>query len=355
MQKISFARDEDGFSLTLRNRIEEYFRENKIAKTGDWRLYSKTIIILTAFFTIYTVLLTVAMPTWLAVMLCILQGFVVSLTGFNVMHDGAHGSYSSKQWVNQLMAYSLDMLGGSSYFWKTKHNVAHHSFTNVEGHDDDLNIKPFIRLSEHQPRKWFHKFQVFYWPFLYALAWFWWISFRDAGKYITRKVGETPIPPMKLREHIEFFGGKLLYISLFWVIPSLVLGFKPVLIGNIITLATGGLFISIVFQLAHTVEDLDFAPPATESPKVEKSWFVHQLSTTANFATRNKFVNWITGGLNFQVEHHLFPKISHVHYPAINSIVKDVCKQFNVSYHENKTFFSAVWSHLKHLRQMGAA
>lgn len=354
MTKVTFARATDEFSSVLRQKVDEYFRTNGINQTGNWKLYSKTIILFLTAITMYITLVFFTPSAWLAIPLCMLMGVNVAAIGFNVMHDGCHGSYSKKAWVNDLMGYSLDLLGGCSFFWKTKHNIAHHSYTNIDGHDEDIDIRPFLRLSDHQKKYWFHKYQHIYWPIFYSLTYFWWVAYRDFKKYMDGRVATTEIQGMDFKQHVVFWLGKVVYIAVFWVLPISVLGWKDFAIGYGVMLATTGLVLALVFQLAHTVQGLDFPEPDPKTNKIENAWFVHQLHTTANFATKSKFWGWLTGGLNFQVEHHLFPRVSHIHYPAISKVVKKVCADYNIAYHEQPSFMAAVISHLSHLKAVGA-
>ncbi len=353
MPNISFSRTHDEFVRTLRQKVDDYFIKNKLKQTGNWKLFSKTIILLLSISTMYVVLVFFTPPVWISLILCSLVGLNAAAIGFNVMHDGAHGSYSRKTWVNQLMSYTLDMLGGSSKFWKTKHNVVHHSFTNIDSHDEDIEIKPFMRLSEHQKKYWFHKYQHFYWWFFYCLTYFWWVGVRDFSKYKSRKIASSELPELKFKDHVEFWIGKVFYFTIFWVIPIYKLGFLNFAVGYGITLASAGLCLALIFQMAHVVEDLDF-PKLGDDNKVGTAWVIHQLNTTSNFSTRSAFLRWFTGGLNFQVEHHLYPRMSHVHYPQISKIVKAVCQEYNVKYNEQRTFFSALKSHVLHLKRVGS-
>jgi len=357
MPQPTFAKTAPVFFQRLREVTEAYFKENGLRKTGDLRLYTKTAILAAALVSLYVVLVfSTPASAWLALGLCALMGLVVASIGFNVMHDGAHGSYSRRKWVNETMAHSLNFLGGNVYLWKLKHNENHHTFTNIEGMDDDIDIKPFIRVHPGQKRYWFHRFQHIYSLVLYGSTYLFWIFYNDLRKYFSGKVAEqTPLRPMNAREHILFWASKVFYIGLFLVLPMLVVGVVPVLAGYGVMVFVAGLVISVVFQLAHVVEHTDFVHPETDGPHIEAEWAVHQVETTVNFATRNKVWNWLFGGLNFQVEHHLFPRISHIHYPALNERLKLVCAEFGVSYREFPSLRSALRSHLRHLRQVGAA
>jgi linoleoyl-CoA desaturase len=351
--RISFITTKPAFSIAIRKKVDEYFSSEAIKFTGNGKLFLKTAILYSIAIACYVLLLFCSVPVWLDILICILFGLDLAAMGFNIMHDGAHGSYSPKRWVNELMAYSLNLMGGSSFLWKQKHNVNHHSFTNIEGHDDDIDIQPWIRTNPNQPKRWFHRYQHIYWALLYGMTYLTWVFNKDFGKYFSGKVAGTTIKKMDTREHIIFWTSKLVYVFLFLVLPLIRLGLAETLTGYLITAFVCGWVISIIFQMAHLVEGASFPVPDTITRKVNEDWTIHQLATTANFSTNSKIVSWFSGGLNFQIEHHLFPRISHVHYPAISKLVKEICKQYNVRYIEYPTFFSALKSHIIHLKTVG--
>lgn len=353
-KNISFVNSINAdFSKELKRSVDEYFKLNNKQQTGDWRIFHKTLVLVLSLITLYILLIFGNLPTWLNVIMCVLMGFNFAFIGFNVMHDGGHGSYSNKKWLNEIMGHSLNVMGASTYFWKFKHNIVHHTYTNIEGHDDDIDIKPFIRTNTEEKRYYMHRYQHIYAIFLYTLTYLFWWAFKDFDKYFSGKILDKKIPKMKLKNHLGFWLTKIVHISVFIVIPILVVGWLNALIGYLIVAGVTGVVISIVFQLAHVVEDVDFPMPDEATLKIEENWFVHQLQTTANFSTRSKFVSWMTGGLNFQVEHHLFPRISHIHYPAISRIVQQVCSKYNIPYNEYPTLSKAVSSHLNYLRVVG--
>jgi len=282
------------------------------------------------------------------------MGANMALLGFNVMHEGGHQSFSSNKWVNKFSAYSLNILGGSSLYWKIKHNINHHTFTNIEGMDTDIEVKPFMRLHDNQPRYWFHQFQHIYWIFLYGFTYVVWIFVDDFQKYFTGNIAPgSEGKSLPNREHLIFWITKILYVCVYIIIPIYFVGFFSTIIGFTVMTFVCGLCISIVFQMAHIVEETQFPQADTISHKIEKEWAIHQIETTANFETRNRTLSWLLGGLNFQVEHHLFPRISHVHYPAINLFVKQTCIEFNVPYLEAPTFYRAICSHVQHIKRLG--
>lgn len=352
MSKVSFNTKHSPFFDALREKVDNYFASNNIKVTGNYKLYLKTILLLSSVVVLYSVLVFFTPPVWISIVLCCLLGLNFAAIGFNVMHDGAHGSYSNNKTLNDVMAYSLNALGGSSYIWKIKHNIIHHSFTNIEGVDDDINIGPWMRVSDSQPKYWFHKFQHLYWIILYGVSYFLWVYYLDFNKYFKGQIADTKLRKWALKEHFIFWGSKLAYTILFIGLPIYSVGVLATIIGYAVVVFVCGVTISTVFQLAHVVEDTDF-PQVDIANKIDQEWAIHQVATTANFATKSKLVSWFVGGLNFQVEHHLFPRISHIHYPQISKLVKETCIKFNVPYLEYPTVYHAVRSHVLHLRNLG--
>lgn len=345
--------NQNNFFPTLKKKVDQYFKSNDITTYGNGKLYWKAGILLSLFVINYVLIVFVSMPAWLSIVLCALFGLNLAAIGFNVMHDGAHGSFSKNKHVNNIMSLSLNLMGGNAYIWKNKHNKNHHSFTNIEGMDDDINVGPFIRVSEHQKKYWFHKYQHIYAFPLYTTSYAFWVFWQDFKKYFTQKVADTPLQKMSVKEHFIFWVSKLVYIGLFIVLPIFTQGLVATLIGYSVLMMVCGWTIATVFQLAHVVDSTHFPEVKEGSKKIPTEWAVHQIRTTANFGTKSKFLNWMTGGLNFQVEHHLFPRISHVHYPAINKLVKETCDQFNIVYNEFPTMLAAMRSHARHLRVVG--
>ncbi len=355
MSKTSFNSINKPFASTLRTRVNDYFKTRQIANTGNRKLYIKSVTLVVTCIGLYTVLIALTMPIWLSCLLCIVLGINFAAIGFNIMHEGGHQSFAKRNWLNTVSAYTLNMLGGTIYFWKQKHNINHHTYTNIDGLDHDIDVK-FMRMHADQPHRWFHRFQFAYWFVLYGISYIAWVLFQDFEKYFSGKMGQrAERKVMPLREHIIFWATKIVYIAIYLVIPIVAVGWLPALIGWLIAGVACGFCLAVVFQLAHVVEATQFPVADTGSGKIEQEWMVHQLSTTANFATGSRTVSWLLGGLNFQVEHHLFPRISHVHYPAINKLVKDTCKEFGVTYLEHRTMAGAFVSHLRHIYRLGRA
>jgi linoleoyl-CoA desaturase len=354
MPKVTFDNRDNSFFLSLKAGVDEYFEKNRISKTGDWRLYLKTVLLIGTGLTCYGSLMLAHPPYWAALLLCALLGYTMACIGFAVMHDANHGSYSTKTWLNDLLGMSMNVMGASAYFWKQKHNILHHTYTNVDGVDDDIAKSPIIRQCESQ--KWVpaHRWQHIYLFPAYALSTIFWVFIMDFKKYFSGMIYTTRAWKMSPKNHIIFWATKIFYVTAYMVLPALVWGFGPWLLGYLTTMVTMGLTLSIVFQLAHVVENTEFEHVALDDTKhIDTAWAEHELRTTSNFSMKNPVLSWFVGGLNFQIEHHLFPKISHVHYPAISKIVMEKCREFNLPYNKYDTFPEAFRSHLRVMYQLG--
>ena len=353
MGKVTFNNSNSQFFQSLKKSVDKYFEENLKKKTGDRRLYTKAVILIPASIMIYISLLVFQLPVAVALLLCALLGLTIASIGFNIMHDACHGSYSSKKWVNNTLGLTLNAIGGNAFFWKQKHNILHHTYTNIEGADDDIAQSKLLRQSPTQKWMPIHRYQHIYLTLAYSLTLFMWVSVRDFSKYFQKRINNTPLQPMSRREHFTFWVSKALYAFFYVILPIIVVGPLAWLIGFATMGMVLGVVISYVFQLAHAVEGPEFDTVGIEDKMIETEWAVHQIRTTANFAENNKVVSWLVGGLNFQIEHHLFPRVSHVHYPAISRIVRDHCQRFQLPYHSFPNVQMAVVSHLRTMKKLG--
>ena len=349
--------DRPEFYIELRKRVNTYFKESNISKHANLNMRFKTLFMLLLYFAPFVLMLTgVVASTWGVIIMWAIMGFGMSGIGLSVMHDANHGAYSSKQSTNNFFGYVLNFVGGYHINWKIQHNVLHHSYTNIEGHDEDIEKKGIIRFSPNQERKKFFRFQLFYAPILYSVLTLYWATFKDYDQLIRyNKKG-------LLKGQNVSFGAALFRIILFKIIYYAVIIALPIVVlsvswgvvvaGFVIMQMISGLILALVFQAAHVIEDVEFYE-LDEKKSVENSWAIHQMKTTANFANSNSALTWFIGGLNHQIEHHLFPTICHVHYPKIAGIVKETAREFNVPYHEYNTFYGALKSHFTLLNDLG--
>ncbi|HRH67857.1 MAG TPA: fatty acid desaturase, partial [Bacteroidia bacterium] len=204
MAKVTFNNKNSVFYDSIKTKVDAYFKEKNLKRTGNIHLFLKALILIPVAIGIYYTLLFVQIPAIPSLLLCAVLGLTLASIGFNVMHDACHGSYSSKKWVNELMGLSLNFLGGNAFIWKMKHNVIHHTYTNVDGVDDDIAKMPLIRQCSSQKWKPAHRYQHWYSLGIYALSSFLWVMVMDFVKYFSKKVYTTPINNIPVREHVIF-------------------------------------------------------------------------------------------------------------------------------------------------------
>lgn len=354
---IKFPHHKQDFFITLNQRVNEYFKSNAISRQGNAEMATKTIFMFALYFIPYAIILTgLVANIWLVLGLVILMGFGVAGIGLSVMHDANHGAYSSKSWVNNLIGYSLNLVGANAFNWKVQHNVLHHTYTNVHDADEDISPRGILRMHPASPWKPIHKFQFLYAWFFYGLMTIVWITVKDFMRIVKYnqqglvKKQKTTI----VREWLILLASKTIYATYIFVIPVLVLPFAwwQVLLGVLIMHYLAGFLLAIIFQPAHVIDGTEYPEP-DEHGMLENTWAVHQLHTTTNFAQKNRILSWYVGGLNYQVEHHLFPNICHVHYRKISEIVKTTAHEFGLPYKSEPTFRSALVSHTRLLRELG--
>ena len=346
----------DRFVRELKRRVDAYFEQTGRPRRDCPQMYFKTATILAWFVGAYLLLLFVATSWWIVLPLAMVLGVAIAAIGFNIQHDGGHKAYSERRWVNKIMAMTLDLMGGSSYLWDWKHNSIHHTYPNIDGQDEDIDVGMLARLSPHQRRFWFHRLQGIYLWLLYGFLAIKWHSFDDFYNLATSRIGVHKIPRPRGTDLLVFIGGKVVFFSMAFGIPMLLHPWWAVLGVYAIAAFVSGVVLSVVFQLAHCVGEADFPSPVHTpdgGERMETEWAVHQVQTTVDFARSNRVLCWFLGGLNFQIEHHLFHKICHVHYPALSKVVEETCREFGVRYAAHKSFLSAVASHFRWVVLMG--
>jgi linoleoyl-CoA desaturase len=336
----------------LKRRVHAYLDQHEIKSTGNRKLFSKAIILISLFVITYIHLVFFTPSNVIAITECAFFGCLIAAIGFNVMHDGSHGSFSKYAWLNKLASSSISVLGASRFMWGMKHVTIHHTYTNIDGVDDDIEVGVLMRMAPTQKHYLLHRFQHVYFWILYMLLYIFWIFFADYKKYFSKKIGSISFKSMTIGEHIEFWMVKIYHAIFFVILPIYMVGWMNWFIGFLVSTFVAGFALSIVFQLAHTVDETTFPVAQQPENKMPDEFAAHQIQTTANFATKSKLISWLVGGLNFQIEHHLFPKISHVHYPAISKIVKEACADFKLKYNEYPTMLSAIKAHVNFLRAM---
>ncbi len=339
----------------MKRRVLEYLTDNGLSPHDSPRMYVKTAVLLLWFGLSYVLLVFAATTWWHAVLAALSLAFAMAGIGFGIQHDANHTAYSDRPAINRLMGISLDALGASSYLWRIKHNVAHHTYTNVESGDDDINLGPLARLSPGQKRFGFHRLQQFYMWLLYGFLLPKWHFIYDFKNVAQAQVARSRFARPRGWELVGLIGGKLAFFGWAFVVPMFFHPWWVVLLFYAGTAYVLGLILSVTFQLAHCVEEADFPAPPAGTERLPEAWAIHQVQTTVDFARENPVLTWYLGGLNFQIEHHLFPRICHVYYPALSRIVEATCAEFGVRYYAHPTLRAALRSHWRWLRRMGRA
>lgn len=354
---IKFAKNHnEEFYKVLRQRVNEYFKANNISRYANANMVVKTIFMMLLYFVPFTLLLTVAENPWFVISMWILMGFGMAGIGLSVMHDANHGAYSKNEKVNKFVGSVIFFIGGSDVNWRIQHNVLHHTYTNISGMDEDINPGVIMRFSPHQKRRALHRFQHFYAWFFYGLMTMLWFISKDYKQaYRYEKMGLMSTQKITFRKHLTIVIISKIGYALFTI--GLPLMLSPVswwltILGFVAMQFVSGLTLAMIFQPAHVVPSSDFQLP-DESGNVNADWAVNQLVNTTNFAPGAKLFSWYVGGLNYQVEHHLFPNICHIHYSKISKIVRDTAKEYNLPYHSYKTFYKALSEHTKLLKMLG--
>ncbi len=351
MNQVHFSPGQRPVYQQLSTQVNQYFQQQNIAKSGDRRLFRKAVVILLLFSSSYAALLLLPSP-W-SLIAWFIHGIATALVGFNVMHDGAHESFSGSRRLNRLAALTFNLIGSNRFYWAQKHNRNHHSFTNVDDVDEDIDALGLFRMSPHQRRFWFHRYQHIYVWLLYTLTSLFWFFALDYKAYFRQKIAQRGFSQrLSLTDHVEFWASKLLYLLVYIALPLSLSDTSTVITGFLLMHAVLGFLFAVVFQLAHIVDQAEFPQPDANGAMSDE-WAAHQLRTTVDFATQNRFLTWALGGLNFQVEHHLFPRVSHVHYPALHQLLQASCSAQGHPIRSYPSLWAALKGHYCHLRQLG--
>lgn len=314
----------------------------------------KTVTLYAVLFVPYGLILTGWFSPLAMLGLTIIMGIGMAGIGFSVAHDALHGAYSERAWVNRLVGYSFDLLGANGYMWKITHNVVHHTYTNIQGVDGDLEVSPYLRLSPRSAYRPIHRYQHLYAFAAYSLSTLIWVTLKDFKYFLRGERGPHRGKKLPASEIITLIGFKTLYYAWAIAIPVIVLhlAWWQIVLGFLAFHLSAGIILGIIFQLAHVVEQTAHPMPDA-SGAMEHAWLLHELETTADFGQQNRLLTWYVGGLNFQIEHHLFPKVCSVHYPALSRIVRELAAKYGMPYHVNPTLRAAIASHIRVLRQLG--
>ena len=351
--KITFAK-EIGFRKELNRRVKDYFKSENISPRDNPAMYLKTAILFGWIISAWILIVFGPLSGWMRLLGCVILAFGMAGFVFSIGHDANHGGYSNNKYVNHILGLTYDFMGVSSYLWRYRHNVLHHTYPNIPGHDVEIDGDGWVRMYPTQEHQWYHRYQHIYIWLLYCFVPLYW-SYCDVDLILRKgKYHGYTIPPLKPSEKITLLGFKVIWLAYVIGVP-LAVGYTPVqvLLGVLATFMTYGVIINIVFMLAHVLDSADFVTAEGEIIHIEDEWAIHQLKTTVDFAPTNKFINWYVGGLNYQAVHHLLTKVCHIHYPKLAKIVQEVCQEFGVEYKVYGTFGEILSSNYRWLKAMG--
>ena len=348
--------DCDAFVDEVKSRVAAYFAERRLSIKGNAEMVIKTIVIVSGLLVPYALIMSNQLSGWAMMACCVIMGVALAGIGFSVSHDALHGAYSHNPKINAAIGFSFDLLGANGYMWKITHNVIHHTYTNIHGIDEDLEVTPLLRLSPLAKHRPFQRFQHLYAPLAYSMSTLNWVFWKDFDLFSRKNLGPYLNKKHSAGQIALMVASKLFLVSWMIVLPFLVVdvAWWQFLIGFLTVHLVGGTILGVVFQLAHVVEQTAHPVP-DDLGKMPNGWLVHEMLTTANFCVGNRWMTWYVGGLNHQIEHHLFPKTCSVHYRNIAPIVKEVAEKHGLPYYNNPTFLTAVGSHLRMLRRLGRA
>ena len=358
MESVKFVRQnikEREFAHEVRKRVRAYFKDNNKSIYGNFNMYLKSVVILGVYLVPFIILLTSPVSAWTALVFAVIMGIGEAGVGMSIMHDGVHHAYSSKKWVNDLASSTMFLLGSNIFNWRIQHNIQHHTFTNIFNYDPDISNLKIIRLCQYGPLKKYHRYQHFYAFPLYGLMTFArlfgeigvLLEYNRKGITLEQNVNPTwqlvKLIAIKIAYFVTIIGMPLYFTDFtFW----------QILIGFIVLHVTAGMIMSTVFQMAHVVEGTDQVL-ADKDQQIKNDWLVHQLHTTSDFGRKNGLFSWYIGGLDFQIEHHIFQNICHVHYPAIAGIIKTTAEEYGFTYNLKPNVLSALASHYRRLKELG--
>src|SRR6185503_9894076 len=285
---------------------------------------------------------------------CLVFGFSNMLLGVNIAHDAIHRALFRKKWLNKIAGLNFDLIGISSYTWKLKHNYVHHQYPNVMHVDTDIEAGPLLRFSPADKKRWFHRYQHIYAPFIYILFSLHMVFINDI--LLLPRLLRLGYPH---RQHskwifVTILFQKLVYIFVTLLLPLYQLPFaaRQVIAGFLLMHFTLSLFLALVLLPSHLFEKTSFSA-VTPAGDLGEDWTVHQLNTTLDFAAQSRLVHFLFGGFNTNVVHHLFPGICHCHYKELSGFVAKRAAELDLPYHHS-TLRGAIVSHFKTLKKLGS-
>jgi linoleoyl-CoA desaturase len=279
------------------------------------------------------------------------------ILSINLGHDAAHHAVTGNKRVDDLIFQAIFALQGlSGYVWQIRHNYSHHVLPNVKEHDTDMEITHLVLVDpDAAEAHWYHRYQHIYAPFLYTFTSFHLLFVQDFKFFLQKDHANLHLGRIPLIEWVKMIGFKILYFSLTFGLPMFFgkLHFMQVALAWALVQLVASVFVAFTFFISHHVTELNYVDSGPTHDLVADSWIHHQISTTIDFELNNPLANFLFGGFNLHVAHHVFPEISHEHYPDMTRIIREVLAKNNVSnWYQSFSFAEGCASHIQHLKNV---
>ncbi len=346
-----FEKSEDEFFKELSKKVHLLVLNKKGIQN---QAIIKSLVLLLAFCGFYTGILIFGNNTAFLFTFYVLTGLSMILVFLNVFHDAAHGAIFRKKIHNERLTYVLEVFGCNSYVWKKRHLLLHHPYPNVQDWDIDVKQSDLVRIFPQS--KWFsfHRYQhIYMWLlyFFYSLNWLFLRDFKDFfGKKDNYLKRVTTIPKI---EYFKLFAAKFLNLILMIGLPLIILDqqWQTIISAFLVMHFSSSAFGVMALLSTHTDEDANF-PKTGDDGVIHNTWAAYQLSATKDFCTDSRLANFLFGGFNHHIAHHLFPTVAHTYYPSITPLIKEYSQKHNLNY-RSYPLHKAVHSHFMLLKKNG--
>jgi linoleoyl-CoA desaturase len=347
-----------GFSVQLADQVDACLDASSLERAYR-RLHRKGAVVALWYLASYG--LIVFADGWaLGAFACLSLALAMAGVGFNIQHDANHNAFfptgGTKRLTpaNRAAGWSIHAIGASAQRWIDGHVLVHHASPNVVGRDYDIELNPFARLAPAQTRRRWHRVQHLYlWP-IYGFTAISIIVADVVGTVVESFTGDRHGRKPTARDYTVLVATKTVFIAAMLGVPLLFHPWWVVALGASAVLSITGLLLGIVFQLAHAVTEAEFCDVAS---RPEGGWHEWQVRTSVDFCHGDgpgaRALTWYIGGLNYQTEHHLFPRLPHTAYPVVAPVVEATCAAYAVPYHVQPNLWVALRSHYRHVRELG--
>lgn len=354
MRKAKFKKNNSGsFYHILNKRVKSFFEKNSASSKANGLMLFKIVLFSVLYLFFYIIIVAGLLPASLTVPAVLCFGICHALLGFNIAHDAVHGALFSSAALNRLFSYYFELIGMSSYVWKLKHNLIHHNYPNLQHGDFDIEAGPVLRMSPADKLKPFHKYQYLYAPLVYLLFSITLVFISDIRIMFFTSREKIDGRPHPVFQKVVFIFMKTVYVFLMIILPMILLPYTPLQVIAAFLLMHFSLSLILAFVLipAHLFEHTQFAEKDITG-EIHEEWAAHQMKTTLDYSRKSRICNFLLGGFNINVVHHLFPRICHVHLIPVSEIVKQTAAEFGIIYHET-SIGQAIRSHFKMLKLLG--